>query len=511
MRHDCTFVKCSAFTLSAVIVLMHGLASSLADDLGQPLMVGQGTMIAEVSDHSAIAQTRLTSSDHLTQGDVPGATGAVLFELYEAVEDGTLGIKVDARTATTSPEYDFHARAIFEELKPATRYVVLTKIGPDETSIAKFPSFINRFQTHPGKEDAVPEKFIVISCMNYAKFHGDPRIDRAEHLEENNIDLAPPYAGPDKNLGYPGLATLLKHAPQFICSTGDNVYFDTPEDPRAQTIPELRRKYHEQWVQPRFKDLFAEVPFYWHVDDHDYRIDDGDNTGDHLPSVEDAQKLMREQLPYGKLGDRDVKTYRTFRVNKDLQIWLTENRIYRSPNAMEDGPEKTIWGQEQRAWLQRTLVESDATFKLLITPNPMVGPDDARKFDNHANVGGFEFERDQFFKFVTENGLNKQGFFVICGDRHWQYHSRHPSGVEEFGCGSLVDENARIARPIGDEGSTDPEGTIKRLYSQLKPSGGFLQLELTPSSQGQPASLKFTHFDDEDQVLYDVLRTSPRP
>ena len=56
---------------------------------------------------------------------------------------------------------------------------------------------------------------------------------------------------------------------------------------------------------------------------------------------------------------------------------------------MPDGPTKTIWGAEQLAWLKSSLLESDATFKLLVSPTPMVGPDDLRKTDNHTNIGGF--------------------------------------------------------------------------------------------------------------------------
>ncbi|MFO1020336.1 MAG: alkaline phosphatase D family protein [Planctomycetales bacterium] len=46
----------------------------------------------------------------------------------------------------------------------------------------------------------------------------------------------------------------------------------------------------------------------------------------------------------------------------------------RSPNDIPDGPEKTIWGSEQKAWLQRTLLESDATWKILISPHRRPGP-----------------------------------------------------------------------------------------------------------------------------------------
>jgi phosphodiesterase/alkaline phosphatase D-like protein len=69
------------------------------------------------------------------------------------------------------------------------------------------------------------------------------------------------------------------------------------------------------------------------------------------------------------------KTYRTIHWGKDVQIWMTEKLYFRSPNNMPDGPKKTILGKEQLAWLKRTMQESDATYKFLITPGPIVGPD----------------------------------------------------------------------------------------------------------------------------------------
>ena len=45
--------------------------------------------------------------------------------------------------------------------------------------------------------------------------------------------------------------------------------------------------------------------------------------------------------------DRDTPTYRTHRVSKRLQIWLTEGRDHRSPNQMPDGPDKALWGKTQ--------------------------------------------------------------------------------------------------------------------------------------------------------------------
>jgi len=264
----------------------------------------------------------------------------------------------------------------------------------------------------------------------------------------------------------------------------------------------MRQKWHEQFVQPRYIDLFAAVPTYWEIDDHDYRIDDGDNTGDHKPSSAEGRQVMLEQLPVAASDDADAKTYRTHRVSKDLQVWFTENRMYRSPNAMEDGPGKSIWGAEQKAWLKKTLAASDATFKILISPTPMIGPDDARKFDNHTNINGFQHERDEFFAWLNETGIAKKNFYLMCGDRHWQYHSISPEGIEEFSCGALVDANSRPGRKPGDPKSTDPEGTIKQPYSQSEKSGGFLEVKV------EPGKLQFIWHDEKGAVLHEHTKTA---
>ncbi len=471
---------------------------------------GLGIMVGEVTPHQALVQVRLTESDQLVVGDVEGMAGVVEFVLTAtSIPDQPDATAAATHVVAAVADHDFIARAKFEDLAPGTAYACQTRIGADVEQLKPGPRATFKTLPGPTRDDAV--QFVVVTGMNYAKFHGDNRIDRAIHLVQNNTDLPQPYQGPDKQLGYPALATILKLKPDFFVGTGDNVYYDTPKEPRAQTVVELRQKWHEQFVQPRFRDLFAAVPTYWEIDDHDYRIDDGDNSGDYDPSPELARRMMREQLPYMAHDDTNAKTYRTHRVNRDLQIWLVENRIYRSDNAMPDGPEKSIWGTEQRAWLMQTLQESDATFKVLISPNPMIGPDDRRKFDNHTNVAGFQYERDAFFDWLNETGIAQQNFYIVCGDRHWQYHSIHPKGIEEFSCGALVDANSRLGRKPGDPSSTDPEATIKQVYAQAERSAGFLLVKTTPAQPDLLAQLTFRFHDEFGEVLYEHVKTKGTP
>jgi alkaline phosphatase/alkaline phosphatase D len=475
---------------------------------------GQGMMVGGVTSTSALAQVRLTKTDKLVRAnvegpsgarwDVPGMAGVVKFSLLKVgTNEGLQTQLVEAKETN-----DFIARAVFKNLKAGGRYEIRTRIGACKDHLRPGP--VASFRSLPGKALAESVRFVVVTGMNYAKFHGDDRVDRAIHLKRQQKGLEP-YTGLDKHLGYPALASILKLEPDFFVGTGDNVYYDTPKDSRAETVPELRQKWHEQFVQPRYHDLFAKVPTYWEIDDHDYRIDDGDNSGDHDPSPEVAQKLMYEQLPYAPMGDTTTKTYRTHRVSKDLQIWFVENRIYRSDNIMTDGPGKSIWGAEQRAWLQRTLATSDATFKLMISPNPMIGPDNARKFDNHTNFGGFRHERDEFFGWLKQSGLAAKGFYLMCGDRHWQYHSIHPLGIEEFSCGALVDANSRLGHNPGDPTSTDPKGLINQVYAQKEKSAGFMHIQVDPAKAAVPAKLTVTWHDEHGKVLHATSKQGITP
>ena len=447
-----------------------------------------GIMVGDVGTDRALVQLRLSSTSSLVDGDLPGSEGVVEFTLVD--EDGDI---VQRLSKLTIAEFDYIARVSFKNLKRNTRYRCKTRIGVSERRLLDGPTA--EFRTLAGAELSREVSFVVVTGMNYEKFHGNP----------NYENVPEPYAGPDKPLGYPALASILARRPDFFVGTGDNVYYDSPKPGRAETISEMRRRWHEQFIQPRFRDLFAKVPTYWEIDDHDFRADDSDLTGDYFPTPDEGRRIMLEQLPYAAHEEESPRTYRTRRVTKELQIWFVENRLYRSPNSMDDGPEKSIWGSDQREWLKKTLLESDADFKVLVSPTPMIGPDDRTKIDNHSNVGGFQFERNEFFTWIKANNLDKKGFIVICGDRHWQYHSIFPNGLEEFSSGALVDANARLGRVPGDPESTDPDALIEQPYMQNPASGGFLMVTVTPASDQSPTmTLRF--FDELGKTLHEHSR-----
>ena len=451
----------------------------------------QGEMSGEVSSSSVILQSRLTATEKDSDGDVPGAPGWARFEL---ADNPSFENSRHTEWLAAVAQYDFMIKAKVEDLEPATRYYYRLEFGETKQPGRQGPA--RTFKTHPAPETIASCRFVVVTGMNYHYFHyGGPGNGR------------PAYSGPDKQLGYPALVSMLQRKPDFFVGTGDNVYYDSPRETSARTARQMRKKWHEQFVQPRYVDLFARTPTYWEKDDHDYRYDDCDNTSDRAPSPELGIDIFREQVPITDPKDPAAVTYRTYRMGKLLQVWLPENRDYRSANLSPDGPGKTIWGEAQRKWLMQTLLESDATFKIIVSPTPMIGPDDLRKKDNHCDIGGFRHEGDAFFEWARKNDFLERGLYFACGDRHWQYQSIHPSGFEEFSSGALVDANARLGVKPGSPTGTDPEARIKQPYASREPSGGFLQVDVRPDVDQRSAKLVFEFVDENGERQHLVEKT----
>lgn len=444
----------------------------------------QGEMAGEVTATSALLQSRLTALpgpelDEL--GDIPGHAGEACFEWSET-SDFTDSIRSGWLKAKA--EHDFIIRTQINQLKPGTTYHYRLIFGESRESAEHGPTRTFQTRSTGGKIS-----FCMGSCMNYHAFmHG-----------KANGGGPVTASVEDKKLGYPAFAAMMTLRPDFFIGTGDIVYYDHPPQKAAQTLPELRQKWHEQFRFPRMIEFFAHTPAYWSKDDHDFRFNDADLAGRKPPQPATGIEIFREQMPLLPMGDKTSPTYRTHRVHQHLQLWFTEGRDYRSPNKMPDGPAKTLWGAEQREWLKATLQASTATWKIIITPTPMVGPDRNSKTDNHTNLAGFKHEADSFFQWLVDQEITR--VLTFCGDRHWQYHSIHPLGVEEFSVGALNDENAIRGEKPGGPKTTDPEGKIRQPFLYPEPTGGFLHVQTDDSG-----ILTLQHHDDHGLVLNRVIK-----
>ncbi|MBI3879591.1 MAG: alkaline phosphatase D family protein [Verrucomicrobia bacterium] len=443
-----------------------------------------GTRAGEVTDTTAIVWTRLTAAptrnnsgvvvpprvkgkkkegkqeSKLTvpveqlEGACPGAPGRVQLR-YGTRED--LSDATTTECGVASAENDFICEFKLAGLKPATVYHYVSEI-PSPAGTPKETAFHGKFETAPAPGAPGNLRFCVMTCQGYA--------DRG-HADGHHI--------------YPAMLAL---KPQFTCLTGDLVYYDSNE-PRAVTERLARYHWERMFSLPRLVEFNRNIGCYWLKDDHDTLSDDswpGMKAGE--LTFAEGQKIFRQQAP---MND-DGPSYRTIRWGRDLQVWLSEGRDFRSPNKMADGPDKTIWGAEQKAWFKRTVKESNATWKVLVSPTPFVGPDRTNKNDNHSNAG-FQHEGDELRGWIKENV--PEHFFVITGDRHWQYHSVHPdTGLNEFSVGAASDEHA---------GGTPGFNPAMHKFHLVK--GGFLSVTL--KREGRQSRILFEHRDVLGKVVYE--------
>ena len=388
------------------------------------LLQSAGVKVGEVSDTSALLWFR---------ADQAGRMRVNSGEWVEAVADR-----------------DFTHVFKLDGLKPSTLVEVAAEVEGK-------PPLKGSFRTAPSRDVAEDVVFTVITGQAY-KDLDDPAGFKI----------------------YPSMGAL---KPRFIVPTGDTVYYDN-DPPLAATKALARFHWKRMYELPRHVEFHLRVPGYWEKDDHDLIWNDCWPSMKVDPRMEwtfkDGQALFLEQVPMGP------SLYRSARWGKRLEVWMVEGRDFRSANTAPDGPAKTIWGAEQKAWLKKSLLESDAEWKVLVSPTPIVGPDRGNKGDNHANAA-FRHEGEEMRRWFGEK-LPKN-FFIACGDRHWQYHSVDPdTGVQEFSCG-----------PASDKHSGGSPGLDERMHRFHRVKGGFLSVSATA------AGLAFRLHGVDGAVVYEKI------
>ncbi len=443
--------------------------------LAQGPYVAEGLRIGEVTDRSAAVRFRLSQQPAqnkgryqapkyegsrppalpedqdpwLLPGAVPGLPGRVRIWVATRpdMKDAKPGEWLQAETKN-----DFVVKTSLTGLRPGRTYYVGAEIHtkPDKA--------LASFTTSPDSKRRVPVKFAAADCFSWLSADDDQGLEIFPAME--------------------------KLAPQFAVFLGDSVYYDF-DPPLASTTEAARYHWQRLWAMPRPLQFLAKTPVYWMKDDHDTLCDDcwpGKDPDWMKPmTFAEGQRIFLEQTPV------EGKTYRTFRWGKGVQIWLLEGRDYRSPNNAPDGPSKTILGAEQKAWLKSTVDQSDADWKIILSPTPWVGPDRSDNTDNHANAA-FATEGKELRAWAG----GKKNLVVICGDRHWQYHSVDPeTGLQEFSAG-----------PASDRSALGSPGEDKRYHRFHRVGGGFLSITVEPAAAGSRLVLR--HHDTKGAVVYEA-------
>ncbi len=395
------------------------------------------------------------------EGNLSGVTGSVRLSWWPKNRPAA---KAQTDWLAVDPNRDFTRQVTLEDLDADHPY----ELSIESRSVIGKPgqTLSASFHTALGAEKSESLRFVVATCQSW----------RTRDKCTAGLKI------------YDSMQAL---DPAFFVHLGDIVYYDkrsTGGDVDART-PALARFHWNRWYGcSDIVDFHRHVPSFFIKDDHDTITNDsepGMQVGE-LSWVK-GLSIFREQVPIGQ------PTYRSRRWSKDLEFWIVEGRDYRSSNNMPDGPDKSIWGAEQKAWFKEGVLASDAPFKVLFSPTPIVGPDKPNKRDNHANAN-WSHEGNELRQFCAENNV-----IVVSGDRHWQYHSiDDETGVHEFSSGATSDAHA--------DGYTLEQRTAEHQYLAI--IGGFLSAEIDPANDN--SKLTFRHHRVDGSVAYEYTFPSQK-
>lgn len=304
-----------------------------------------------------------------------------------------------------------------EGLKPETRYFYQVLLEGRPQQVAPLPSFV----TAPPVGAAGRMRIAFGSCV------GDTIAAAAPAWAE----LAARRDMGAENGGFDLLLML-----------GDNHYGNTTETAR------LRTYYTAHRLSAGWRELTAHVPTYAIWDDHDFGPDNSDGT---QKGKENSLAVFRDFWPNPACGETENPgCYFTFQRG-DVQFFMLDGRYHRSPDNAPDGPEKTMFGSAQLAWLQRELLASKAKVKLLANGSEW------ETFGSNDSYSLYRVERDALFAWIDEQKI--EGVILLSGDRHFMSAYHVLGRFVEFSSGPFGSTNAGL-RPNPERFSGHDEGSL---------------------------------------------------
>jgi alkaline phosphatase D len=263
--------------------------------------------------------------------------------------------------------------------------------------------------------------------------------------------------------------------PDVFIHCGDQIYADSPILPEvhlpdgsvwknlttpekskvAETLAEFRGAFAYNLLDANVRRFNAEVASFVEWDDHEVHNNwyPGQILADERYAVKDANVLavrarraMAEYSPV-RLPDGGRRIYRSFQRGPSLEVFMLDERTYRGPNSenrqTERGPAAAFLGPAQLAWLQDGLARSTATWKLLVSDQPLglVVGDGHRNGvlmqEAWANGGGpplgRELELWDLLRFIKQRRI--RNVVVVTADVHYaaaHYFDPKQAAVHDF-------------------------------------------------------------------------------
>ena len=432
-----------------------------------------GVSSAEVTASSALLWTRAPKSGKV--------------QLVVA-QDRHFAKKRTTRTIKASGGGDLTVQATVKKLAAAKKYFYFFIQGRQRSDIGTFT-------TAPKATDPKTIRFAVTGDADPVRVNGQN------------------YWNKDGSNNWATYKAMTKERNNFNVNLGDTIYSDAETDqgfPLAFSLAQKRAKYRLDLTYPNLLNLRKSGSVYNEWDDHEF-VDDFTRKSQacdvgsvatpqyacNIPGIWSAGvKAFREYMPVTYSAQNG--TYRTFRWGKNLQIFILDERSFRSlrasevkadPNASEptphvcenggnddiapripqrirdlfalvapqlanpvppaclaalNDPSRTMLGARQYSQFTSAIKSSTAKWKVIVNEVPMM----EFGINPYDDWEGYEAEREKLLTFLKNN---VQNVAIVTTDFHsnWVNDARIktwpenggpvPSGVKEFIAGGVAD------------------------------------------------------------------------
>ena len=418
-------ISCSSNGSENQAIFTHGIASG------------------EVSEKGVILWTRINQ-----QGEVVAEiTTDCSFERIDKIAH-----------ADALAENDFTVKLEVNDLEPNNAYCYRFKAGEEVSEVGKF-------HTAPGNEQEPVVRFAYSSDSDGSRTPPFNNFEVFDRAREDQLD--------------------------FWVYLGDTIYNDT-FGPKAESLEQMRDKYKQNRNFQALRNLLMDTSTYAIWDDHEVENDYDSETVDPI-LYENGRKAFMEYMPIRESSFPDDPDclgnplFRVFHWGKTLDLIIIDERSCRSAEAVEpceadllptvpseirnlfgitqeippgcteaiNEPNRTILGSIQKQALKKSLLESNAVWKLIINEVPM-SEFFALPYDRWE---GYPAEREDILSFISENDIKNVVF--LTGDLHVNFigdvrlnslTSLMPI-VKEIIAGPIAQETffARLAEEVGSE------------------------------------------------------------
>lgn len=401
----------------------------------------------------------------------PERTSVVLH--VEVATDESFDHIVRYKLLKAEQRHDFTARARITYLQPATQYYYRFK-SPYSGAVSP----TGAFRTAPADNDGSPVRFVLSGDSNLG------------------------YVGP-LGLDFHVLSAAAAEDPDFFVFFGDTIYADSGVLPGgdAFTLDEYREVHRLTRADPHMQELIASTGTFSGWDDHEVRNDYAGETVD-PEQFENGAQAFFEYLPLRRsAAGPPFRTDRNVRWGEHVELFFLDGRQFRdaelfcNPDPIPDGPEtpdtlfspyvedevlavladpvigqaaadalltpsdpdcvdtllsdptRSLLGADQLADLKQALLDSTATFKMIVNDVPLsnlyVTPYD--RWD------GYVAEQQELLDFIGAN-LDPSRVLVLTTDFHTNLAIQRPELTEAI---------------VGPIGQTTFAGTVRGILADL--------------------------------------------